>query len=148
MARCVLGQNIQGIDHAYTLQGWIKGVNSPSLLTTKDIGADGQDNVSPAADAFGYTLNYYDGDYKAVELNTNSEFQFEYENNTNVDIGNSLFNGNIRNMSVGIKDITEANISYKYQYDQLHRLLSAQSSTPDLNAPNYNFGTNKYQWGF
>jgi len=39
LARTELGNDkVQGIDYAYTLQGWIKGVNSETLDITRDMG--------------------------------------------------------------------------------------------------------------
>ncbi|MBD0288155.1 MAG: hypothetical protein ICV79_22420, partial [Flavisolibacter sp.] len=39
LARAVLGhQQVQGVDYAYTLQGWLKGVNSTSLNPAVDLG--------------------------------------------------------------------------------------------------------------
>ncbi|HEX7414979.1 MAG TPA: hypothetical protein VF411_13125, partial [Bacteroidia bacterium] len=61
LARVEYGNNhIQGIDYAYTIQGWIKGVNSEMLAPTNDIGKDGlnvagNSNKNFAKDAFGYT---------------------------------------------------------------------------------------------
>jgi hypothetical protein len=62
LARTELGeQKVQGLDYAYTIQGWIKGVNSNSLNATRDIGKDGatatgNPNQYVAADQMGYSL--------------------------------------------------------------------------------------------
>jgi hypothetical protein len=58
LARLLLGQNqVQGIDYAYTLQGWLKGVNSTSVNDgTFDMEADGKSrsaNANMARDAYG-----------------------------------------------------------------------------------------------
>ena len=72
LARVELGNDkVQGIDYAYTLQGWIKGVNSETLDSTRDIGRDGDTTASNlnrnfAKDVFGYTLNYFHNDYSAI----------------------------------------------------------------------------------
>ncbi len=43
LARTVLGdQSVQGIDYAYTLQGWLKGVNSTGATRQHDMGGDGE----------------------------------------------------------------------------------------------------------
>ena len=45
LARVELGnEKVQGIDYAYTLQGWIKGVNSNTMDKSRDIGQDGMSN--------------------------------------------------------------------------------------------------------
>ncbi|MGL4598049.1 MAG: hypothetical protein ACRCYO_10990, partial [Bacteroidia bacterium] len=42
LARTELGdRQVQGQDYAYTINGWIKGVNSNTLDATRDIGKDG-----------------------------------------------------------------------------------------------------------
>ncbi len=62
---------VQGIDYAYTLQGWLKGVNSDLISTDFDQGKDGKagtnyntafanENLNSGADVFGYSLGYYD----------------------------------------------------------------------------------------
>jgi hypothetical protein len=52
LARTILGQQqVQGVDYAYTLQGWLKGVNSMALDTARDMGKDGG---LTARDAYGY----------------------------------------------------------------------------------------------
>jgi hypothetical protein len=73
LARVELGENsVQGLDYAYTLQGWIKGVNSNTLDTTRDMGTDadtltGNANAYFGKDVFGYSLNYYNGDYAPID---------------------------------------------------------------------------------
>lgn len=70
LARVEIGEeHVQGIDYIYTLQGWIKGVNSNSLNVSTDPGNDGGtagSNQNFARDAFGYSLNYFSGDYQAI----------------------------------------------------------------------------------
>ena len=70
LARTVLGaQMVQGIDYAYTLQGWLKGVNSVQLSSNHDMGMDGAvnfDNQYTAKDAYGFGLNYFAEDYQAI----------------------------------------------------------------------------------
>jgi hypothetical protein len=54
---CILIYRLQqGIDYAYTLQGWLKGVNSQHLNPGRDMGNDGHtssNNTSIIPDAFG-----------------------------------------------------------------------------------------------
>ena len=75
LARVELGDEaakVQGTDYAYTLQGWIKGVNSTTVDVANDMGADG---TTIGRDAYGYQLSYYGSgpdvttpvtDYKAI----------------------------------------------------------------------------------
>ena len=51
MARSLLGQyKVQGMDYAYTLHGWIKGVNSGLLDPDWDMGEDGRHTGFSTAD--------------------------------------------------------------------------------------------------
>src|SRR5699024_4293517 len=59
LKRTVLANNLQGIDYTYTLSGALKGINHPSLSSSKDPGGD-------ANDIFGMTLDYYEGDYRST----------------------------------------------------------------------------------
>ncbi|MCB0556483.1 MAG: hypothetical protein KDD02_23255 [Phaeodactylibacter sp.] len=66
MARTETGhRKVQGIDYAYTLQGWIKGLNSSALAESRDMGKDGTatslSSQGTARDAYGYTIGYFDG---------------------------------------------------------------------------------------
>src|SRR6185295_5235593 len=65
LARVEIGENqSQGMDYAYTLQGWIKGLNSDALDPNRDMGGDGKSGVGVITrDAFGYSLNYFTNDY-------------------------------------------------------------------------------------
>lgn len=49
--------HMQGIDYAYTLQGWLKGINSDALRRQLDMGKDG-DNVGNGINSnFGKAVN-------------------------------------------------------------------------------------------
>ncbi|MEO0340092.1 MAG: hypothetical protein AAF242_12855, partial [Bacteroidota bacterium] len=59
----VLGEdNLQKVDYAYTLQSWLKSINSPILNVNDEEGA-GLDKKYPQ-DVFGMALGYYPGDFK------------------------------------------------------------------------------------
>ncbi|MFL5763549.1 MAG: RHS repeat-associated core domain-containing protein [Bacteroidia bacterium] len=144
LARVEYGTNtVQGIDYAYTLQGWIKGVNSNSLDSTRDMGNDnyvslgGNPNANFANDACGYTLNYYSGDYKAIDRSKWTAVANRFESSTAssemMTHTHDLFNGNIKAMATSIVAIDTtagglANdqdvypLSNAYHYDQLNRL--------------------------
>jgi RHS repeat-associated protein len=116
LAKTILGQNqVQGIDYAYTLQGWLKGVNSTAVDDGKfDMGEDGLNAKSLVArDAFGFGLHYFGGDYKAIN---NTVLPFAPIPNLV-----SLYNGNIAAMSVNIPKVGEPLLN-SYKYDQLNRL--------------------------
>ncbi|MEL6652895.1 MAG: hypothetical protein AAFQ87_19005, partial [Bacteroidota bacterium] len=77
LARVELGEDrVQGVDYAYTLQGWLKTINSNLLTPDRDMGHDnlaasGGTLTTPhenfARDAFGFSIGYYEGDYSPIE---------------------------------------------------------------------------------
>ncbi len=124
LARTVLGaQKVQGLDYAYTIQGWLKGVNGEAAGVT-DIGGD--DGTNTATDAFAYSLNYFSGDYITVG-GTNPFTVAETGANPN---SNNLYNGNIKTMVTSLIDLNESPLSVlqnNYTYDQLNRIASMDS---------------------
>tara|TARA_R110000782_G_scaffold1246_2_gene4934 strand:- start:679 stop:9159 length:8481 start_codon:yes stop_codon:yes gene_type:complete len=139
LARIELGdEKVQGIDLAYTIQGWLKGVNSNTLDEDRDIGKDATQGYlannpnihqSVAKDAFGYTLSYFNGDYKAISQPAVADHFEAQITGTPFDVSNSeLFNGNIRSM---VTAITGMNIlGNAYKYDQLNRLITSTVYDP------------------
>jgi len=123
LARTELGKfQVQGVDYAYTLQGWVKGVNASSNNKYRDMGKDGT-SINPyfVADEFGYSLSYYTGDYKPIGT---SNFEASTVNASLNDSAPDLFNGNIRMSSIAIKQFGNTPMAYAYKYDQLNRLTS------------------------
>ncbi|MBI3137598.1 MAG: RHS repeat protein [Sphingobacteriales bacterium] len=133
LARTVLGQQqVQGIDYAYNLQGWLKGVNATAVGDgTYDMGQDGKiggSNALIARDAYGFSMNYFTttinsvavSDYKSINTGVTP---FVAINNANANTGKPLFNGNISSFVVNIPKLGEAKV-YQYGYDQLNRLLA------------------------
>jgi hypothetical protein len=129
LSRLILGQQqVQGLDYAYTLQGWLKGINSTSLRQGLfDMGGDGKTGagLNPVArDVFGFSLNYFTNDYKPVD---NTVLPFSVigdgivENGDGVETGKDLFNGNIASMVVNLLKLGSAKV-YGFRYDQLNRL--------------------------
>jgi hypothetical protein len=125
LQRTVLGQQqVQGIDYAYTLQGWLKGVNSTSLQPDHDMGGDGRSSggiLSPVArDVAGFALHYHHGDYQPIGAGA-APFAAAASGLS------ELFNGNISAMSVHIGAFQP--LHYRYRYDQLNRIKSLHSFT-------------------
>jgi RHS repeat-associated protein len=128
LARVTLGeQQVQGLDYAYTLQGWLKGMNSTGGTDSFDMGADahaGSLNQYVAKDALGLTLNYFDNDYTAI-----NGMPFPgYSGFIPSSAYRPLYNGNISSSSVYQKKFDYSSspggplIFYNYKYDQLNRL--------------------------
>lgn len=125
LAREVIGQRqVQGVDYAYTINGWVKAVNS-SLGSYKvrtwpptDMGEDGYvhgANVTIGRDAFGYDLNYFNGDYRPIDRNHAIATGLPTTD---------LYNGNISGATYAIRTLTPGVIGYTYGYDQLNRMVS------------------------
>jgi hypothetical protein len=121
LARTILGQQqVQGVDYAYTLQGWLKGVNSMALDTARDMGKDGG---LTARDAYGFQLNYFTGDYLPINASRNP---FPGHSAYIGAAYRPLYNGNISSMAVNIGKLNQPQL-YNYEYDQLNRLVSMQA---------------------
>ncbi|WP_298320821.1 DUF6443 domain-containing protein [uncultured Aquimarina sp.] len=123
LARTELGaQKVQGMDYAYTLQGWLKGVNSENLTPDRDMGGDGTTGSKVAKDAMGYSLNYFDNDYKStITAATSNPFT------NSVTGARNLYNGNIKQMVTNLIDNNQSMIGAQvnqYTYDQLNRIKS------------------------
>lgn len=136
LARLELGKNkVQGIDYAYTLQGWLKGVNSTALNMDKDMSTDGKTGTvfqNVAVDAFGFSLGYFNNDYTPVGTTTAQAFALQYQPPVpdptgavrNYESGNQLFNGIISNSTLAVRQIeSDITAGYSYRYDQLNRLV-------------------------
>lgn len=65
LGRTVIGQlQVQGLDYAYTLQGWLKGIN-PVMGGSLRNGTDSVEAYPVAQDAYGFSLHYFKDDYRA-----------------------------------------------------------------------------------
>ncbi len=132
LAQTILGQlQVQKQDYAYTLQGWLKGIN-PTMGGTLTNGTDTTENFPIAQDVYGFSLHYYKNDYKAIGYTPQG---------TSVLGGLAtdaapLFNGNIAAMSVNIPKLG-TNKVYNYHYDQLNRIVAMDA----YNGLNVNNGT-------
>lgn len=117
LMRTVIGEDkVQGIDYAYTIQGWLKAVNTPQLHRGVNTMNNDGNNVAAAwethnvaKDAYGMTLGYFQGDYQ----NTTHNYLTDYTGNT----------GNLY-ASANAKDLYNGNISH-----WINSRLKKQSST-------------------
>ncbi|MDX2280215.1 MAG: RHS repeat-associated core domain-containing protein [Saprospiraceae bacterium] len=139
-------RRVQGLDYAYTLQGWLKAVNAGTLQTdtqapsadfsTRDMGLDGKSgntgyyirNKTTGRDVLGFTLGYYQGDYRRLSPTSTDAFEIKYNGATAFNQnGPDLFNGNIRHAVYAIAKLNlgsgiPQSEAYTYRYDQLNRL--------------------------
>jgi hypothetical protein len=118
LARMQIGDlNIQGVDYAYTIQGWLKSINSDLLTPGKEMGGDGlagSPNEIYAPDAAALSLDYFKGDYKPIGTDTVTYLS---------SLGKSLYNGNIPRATTSI--IPFPDLKSQYTYDQLNRIVRA-----------------------
>ncbi|MBF6657303.1 RHS repeat-associated core domain-containing protein [Flavobacterium columnare] len=133
LARTIIGdKTVQGLDYIYTLQGWLKAVNSEQI--GHDIGHDGSLNGTNAVgqDAIAFALNYYSGDYLSRQntksvLDTNT---FSLSQGMNLQTNKNLYNGNIKEMVTSLLDENQVKLNSqfnKYTYDQLNRIKTMNS---------------------
>jgi RHS repeat-associated protein len=158
LSRTELGDlKVQGLDYAYTIQGWIKGVNSNTMSAVRDPGRDGDlslggnTHAKVATDAFGYTLGYFAGDYNPIgTVTTANKFEASTAGSDLLAAHSDLWNGNISHMVTCLpkasdytanQTITPEAFGSAYQYDQLNRLSSSRVFT------NINTTTNQWQSG-
>lgn len=142
LARIELGEDeVQGLDYAYTIHGWLKGMNSGYLLPFSDLGLDGMPGTTIghqnfAFDAVGFTLGYYPGDYQPISGSN----LFEISTPANSDFhqrGKSLYNGNIRHIATAIEPFMTPGdkTGYTYRYDQLNRLVKLEAHQVNSTSP-------------
>lgn len=124
LARTELGtRKVQGIDYAYTLQGWLKGMNTTNLLgktaITGDMGGDAIQGSRVSADVAGFALHYFHHDYTGI--GTSAQSFAGLPGSAGPGAG-ALFNGNISGISLSLGNMQP--LLYRYSYDQLNRLVN------------------------
>ncbi len=135
LARKEIGEDqVQGIDYAYNINGWLKGTNGNQLIAEQDMGRDGsiegvygsgQMHKYFAIDAFGFTLGYHENDYESIGGINSNKFFDDIDDMGASNLGANLYNGNIRHMATALMNtsqvVQDINASI-YQYDQLQRI--------------------------
>lgn len=109
--------NVQSIQYAYTIQGWLKAINGDILRPEDDMGRNGANGGLNPPDVIAHSLDYYQNDYKPI-----GSRRATYTDSTNP-LQRSLYNGNIARQTTGIKGLD--NLQRNYRYDQLNRISSA-----------------------
>jgi YD repeat-containing protein len=139
-------KKIQGTDYAQTIHGWHKGVNGQRLDPNVDMGKDGRHVLAIgdgghhlfARDAFGYTLSYFNGDYKRIATAAQAFEADIFAGPMGASImglntaqnPRGQYNGNIAAMVTALRNPSEApleELGQVFQYDQLYRLVSSRS---------------------
>ena len=115
---------LQGMDYAYTLDGWLKAINAEVL--GHDPGGDGfivgHDTSYYARDVFSLLLRYYPNDYRPIkpgvpslEASVNSGSQYLFK---------PYYTGWISSWSLHLDTLHTA---YSFRYDQMGRLTRART---------------------
>lgn len=141
LQRTELGQQpVQGIDYAYTLQGWLRAVNSDLLQPGHDMGHDalaGNLNALTGRDAMGFSLHYHTGDYEAIDASAwaTGVRPMAVPGGNYQAATHDLFNGNIAAWTQSLQPFTGWTntttdergqvLGMAYRYDQLNRLKRA-----------------------
>jgi len=135
-----LGEDkLQSLEYTYTIEGWIKGINHPSLV--QDASGSTASVYPYAPDAFGMTLGYYAGDFlrksgtagsSSFNSATTGPTGVSYTKSPYALIGGDLYNGNISTWASNIIPSTvpqtpalqnQQLTGYSFRYDVLNRLL-------------------------
>lgn len=130
LKRKIIGEDqVQGVDYAYAIQGWLKGINHPSLDPAKDPGGDGREASITGKDAFGMSLGYYNGDFIKDGSPLSSDMLL---NPSHFIPENGLYDGNITAWTGHIAANPDESAlqyetltGYQFRYDELSRLKTA-----------------------
>lgn len=137
VARMEIGQDkIQGIDYAYTIQGWLKGINSYQTGNADaDMGHDGNETGRLAhgpfaKDVVSELVNYYVDDYKKI-ASERAAFYPPIAANLSNGFSKPLYNGFIQNSMMSIDYLFESDnrktYAQSYSYDQFGRLTQSKN---------------------
>lgn len=137
LARIEIGnEKIQGVDYAYTIQGWLKGINSYTTGNGDlDMGKDGTEEGGLHAAGFpkdvtAELLNYFPNDYKKIGVEGAQFYPESPSSVLNSGFSKPLYNGNIQNsmMSVlhGFSGDVRKTFAQAYSYDQANRIRQSK----------------------
>lgn len=141
LARTELGAyRVQGLDYAYTLQGWIKALNAAFLKEDRDAGRDGylqsgNLNRRVARDVFAYALGFYGAsDYTPIG-GASARIEPAYDTACAFhQFGQPLYNGNIRYLMQQNLATASGAYLHAYAYDQLMRYKAMNTYVPSAGA--------------
>jgi RHS repeat-associated protein len=140
LARVELGSlGLQGIDYAYTLQGWLKSINPSWITPSGTTDQYDSDGVSTTAyferDAYKLNLNYFDDGTYTDFSPINPLTGYLQGNALTSSAKRNLYNGNIASQALNIRALTTTGsrdvgpMLYNYGYDQLNRISSMDAWT-------------------
>jgi RHS repeat-associated protein len=141
LKRTLLGNDYQGLDYVYTINGWLKSINSPEPSRANDPGKDGGmgARAAEAADIFGMSLDYFSGDYERKQT------QVQHTIYNAADPVSMSYAGEVRAMrwSTNLPSGAPVNpaytgkeLIYTYQYDFMSRISGGVFGTTTLGSAN------------
>jgi RHS repeat-associated protein len=162
VSRIELGDaRVQGLDYAFTVQGWLKSLNSATLSPARDPGHDGSPvpgtntNRIVARDIAGLALDYYEHDYMAALTSAMGTLAPDAATQ-GTPFGTAarpLYDGNIRYTVSALSQFMAASASplgTAFHYDQVGRLTTSdvyQNLDPVGNAWTSAGGSGNYTLG-
>lgn len=126
LKRLELGQDrIQGIDYTYTLQGWLKAINTPDL-----VGLNNEDKDKGfGRDQYGMVLGYHEGDFvrtSSTAFTAADPYKLAPATTTDGKVRN-LYNGNISTWTNSYRQGGVASVTgEQYSYDMLNRITASK----------------------
>ncbi|HYE55520.1 MAG TPA: RHS repeat-associated core domain-containing protein [Chitinophagaceae bacterium] len=136
LKRTEIGGNLQGLDYTYTVQGLPKAINhSNKAYDPGQDGVVGSPNAGFLEDAFGMTLEYFNGDYSRSGTNIGSI-------SINSADAPELFTGTVRGMSWFSKKPNSSPIPatptmYVFKYDDRYQFREATWGAPQFPAHSF-----------
>jgi hypothetical protein len=126
LASLQLGEHqVQSLEYAYTIQGWLKAINGDVLNPAKDMGQNGLDSdATYPRDVIAHALRYFSDDYKPIGTTPATNIPDATAKN--------LYNGNITQQTTGIGGL--GTLQRVYSYDQLQRLKLATNARVNDNS--------------
>jgi len=148
LMRVELGEEkVQGLDYTYTLQGWLKTMNSAKLDPANDPGGDNGTSAGKAAiDVAGYQLHYFEGDYTPNQT-MDALGRPDLQGINTLESTKNLYNGNISAMATSLSYYSsDPTRLATYNYDDLNRLQKVQNYLINPNTNTASGATSTGKW--
>ncbi|HEX8546098.1 MAG TPA: RHS repeat-associated core domain-containing protein [Cytophagaceae bacterium] len=146
LRRTEIGQDrLQGVDYTYTINGWLKAINSPNLVPSEDPWKDSYAQSEVVADEFSQVIGYHENDFtRTGPLMANAGNKYYLPTTKN------LYNGNISTLTSKIGSSTDGNYQNTltgnaYTYDRLNRVTGSDFKVFNTTAGNFGSTDNYHE---